>query len=100
MSQIGWNILRVETNSDYSNEDQSYGAGLLEGYLTENEIWIHSQNIYGEKKPSKFVGIDFTSHSQIQSILDENMEWEKEESKRGDEKYWRHRKYLACTDCP
>ena len=22
------------------------------------------------------------------------MEWEKEESKRGDEKYWRHRKYL------
>ena len=31
---------------------------------------------------------------QIQSILDENAAWEKEESKKGDRLYWEHRHYL------
>lgn len=48
----------MDTNPKYTNEEQSYAAGLLEGYLTENEIFTHSKNIYGEKKPSKFVGVE------------------------------------------
>ena len=30
-------------------------AGLIEGYLTEDLIYTHSKNIYGEKQPSKHV---------------------------------------------
>ena len=48
----------MEPTPKYTNEEQSYAAGLLEGYLTENEIFTHSKNIYGEKKPSKFVGVE------------------------------------------
>ena len=69
-------------------------AGLIEGYLTEDLIYTHSKNIYGEKQPSKHVRAFCPSHSQIQRILDENEAWEKEESAVGDKEYWNHRRYL------
>ena len=46
----------MESNEKESNEDQSKAAGLIEGYLTEDLIYTHSKNIYGEKQPSKHVG--------------------------------------------
>lgn len=45
----------METNPEYSNEIQSYAAGFLEGYLTENDIYIYSVNTYDEKEPPKAV---------------------------------------------
>ena len=57
VSRKGWGILRVETNPEYSNEIQSYAAGFLEGYLTENDIYIYSVNTYDEKEPPKAVRI-------------------------------------------
>ena len=84
INETGWNILKVKSNEEFSNEDQSYAAGLIEGYLSQDMIYTHSKNIYGEKQPSK----------HIQSILDENAAWEKEESKKGDRLYWEHRHYL------
>ena len=53
--KLGWNILKVSSNQDFSNEDQSYAAGLIEGYLSEDMIYTHSKNIYTEKQPSEFV---------------------------------------------
>ena len=53
--KVGWNILKVSSNEDFSNEDQSYAAGLIEGYLSEDMIYTHSKNIYTEKQPSEFV---------------------------------------------
>ena len=35
-------------------------AGLIEGYLTEDLIYTHSKNIYGEKQPSKHVFMFFS----------------------------------------
>ena len=58
---LGWGVLKIETNPSYSNEIQSYAAGLLEGILTANEIYIHSTNIYGEKKPNDHVKNLFSS---------------------------------------
>ena len=54
--RIGWGILRIETNPSYSNEDQSYAAGFLEGIITENDIHIYTTNIYNEKQPTDYVG--------------------------------------------
>ena len=45
----------MESNERNSNEEQSMAAGLIEGYLTEDLIYTHSKNIYGEKQPSKHV---------------------------------------------
>ena len=45
----------MSSNQDFSNEDQSYAAGLIEGYLSEDMIYTHSKNIYTEKQPSEFV---------------------------------------------
>ena len=84
----------MSSNEDFSNEDQSYAAGLIEGYLSEDMIYTHSKNIYGEKQPSEFVVFYFWIYFQIQSILDENVEWEKKESAVGDQEYWSHRHYL------
>ena len=47
----------METNPEYSNEIQSYAAGFLEGYLTENDIYIYSVNTYDDKEPPKAVQI-------------------------------------------
>lgn len=69
-------------------------AGLIEGYLTEDLIYTHSKNIYGEKQPSKHVRRFSPYQLQIQRILDENVSWEKEESAVGDKEYWNHRRYL------
>lgn len=69
-------------------------AGLIEGYLTEDLIYTHSKNIYGEKQPSKHVRRFSPYQLQIQRILDENVAWEKEESAVGDKEYWNHRRYL------
>lgn len=51
----GWTILKVASNEKYSNEEQAYAAGLVEGYLTEDVIYIHSRNVYNGKEPSDHV---------------------------------------------
>ena len=99
---IGWGILRLETNPDYSNEIQSYAAGFLEGILTEFDIFVISTNIYTDKEPTDLVDIvfsnSFITHMlmvQIKGLLEENAEWEKKESEASpDKRYWNHRKYL------
>ena len=65
---IGWGILRLETNPDYSNEIQSYAAGFLEGILTEFDIFVISTNIYTDKEPTDLVDIVF-SNSFITHML-------------------------------
>ena len=59
INETGWNILKVKSNEEFSNEDQSYAAGLIEGYLSQDMIYTHSKNIYGEKQPSKHVCMYF-----------------------------------------
>ena len=52
---LGWTVLKVKSNENYSNEQQAYAAGLVEGYITEDVIFTHSTNVYTEKNPSEHV---------------------------------------------
>lgn len=45
----------MKSNEKYSNEEQAYAAGLVEGYITEDLIFTHSTNIYTGKEPSEHV---------------------------------------------
>ena len=54
---LGWTVLKVKSNENYSNEQQAYAAGLVEGYITEDIIFAHSTNVYTEKNPSDHVFI-------------------------------------------
>lgn len=44
----GWSLLEIETNEQASDEDQAFGAGLLEGYLTKDLINLHLINTVGD----------------------------------------------------
>jgi hypothetical protein len=35
----GWTRFNVETNAVYSDVQQAFGAGFLEGYVTSDIIW-------------------------------------------------------------
>lgn len=59
---IGWSILKVTSNEKYTNEEQSYAAGLVEGYITEDLIFIHSTNVFKEKEPSDHVWFHNSYH--------------------------------------
>ena len=62
---LGTLILRLETNSDYSNEIQSYAAGFLEGILTEFDIYVISTNIYTDKEPTDLVSVALLLIEQV-----------------------------------
>jgi hypothetical protein len=49
--------LEIKTNSGYTDEQQFYAAGYLEGAVTNQEIWENYHNMYpvffpNDKKPS------------------------------------------------
>ncbi|XP_049878253.1 putative phospholipase B-like 2 [Pectinophora gossypiella] len=45
INQTGWAFLELHTCRDCSDEKQAYAAGYLEGYLTQDLIWMHWQNM-------------------------------------------------------
>jgi hypothetical protein len=55
--------LRVSTSGNYSDEDQLFAAGFLEGYLTAERIW------------DSFVNMRDYFTSGMGAELEEPMEW-------------------------
>ncbi|XP_050353907.1 putative phospholipase B-like 2 [Nymphalis io] len=45
INQTGWAFLELHTSTDSSDEKQAYAAGVLEGFLTRDLIWMHWQNM-------------------------------------------------------
>lgn len=45
MTTIGWHRLEVASNASYSDEQQVYAAGFLEGALTWAHVWDAAQNL-------------------------------------------------------
>lgn len=85
LHSIGWNYLVIHTNPDYSNEDQAYAAGLLEGYLTRKQIYTHVQNQHYDREP----------RPKVKKYFDENEIWDNEQKKSGkDRLYWHHKNLL------
>ena len=39
LNSTGWGLLDIHTGSKYNDSVQHFGAGLVEGYLTANQIY-------------------------------------------------------------
>ncbi|GIQ81322.1 phospholipase B-like protein [Kipferlia bialata] len=46
LDEIGWMPIRVTTNGDYNDTVQMEAAGYLEGYLYQERIFTHQQNLW------------------------------------------------------
>eukprot|EP00928_Gymnodinium_smaydae_P013326 TRINITY_DN14870_c0_g3_i2.p1 TRINITY_DN14870_c0_g3~~TRINITY_DN14870_c0_g3_i2.p1 ORF type:complete len:578 (+),score=72.87 TRINITY_DN14870_c0_g3_i2:112-1845(+) len=46
LNATGWGILDVETNSAFSDLQQAFAAGVVEGYLTASNIYTTQANMY------------------------------------------------------
>ena len=67
-------MLEIETNEEASDQDQAFGAGLLEGYLTKDLINLHLVNTVGD-----FCEADSTTCSELIQFLTTNWKWIKSE---------------------
>jgi hypothetical protein len=81
----GWDILHIETGDvQVEDEIKAYGAGILEGYLTQNRIWDFYNNVMSlmfsyKKTPDNVV--DF---------LNKQREWVYSKiSMNGSDPYWK-----------
>lgn len=82
---LGWNYLSIRSNEKYSNADQSYAAGFLEGALTAKQIYIQIKIHYPDPAPPQ----------KVQRFFDANAKWEEEEKKSGrNVDYWEQRTNL------
>mmetsp|Transcript_22079 Transcript_22079/g.43444 ORF Transcript_22079/g.43444 Transcript_22079/m.43444 type:complete len:596 (+) Transcript_22079:294-2081(+) len=45
LNMTGWGVLKIHTNSSFSDEEQAYAAGVLEGYLTAEHIYTTSRDV-------------------------------------------------------
>lgn len=82
---LGWNYLSIRSNDQYSNADQSYAAGFLEGALTAKQIYIQIKIHYPDPAPPQ----------KVQRFFDANAKWEEEEKKSGRNlDYWEQRTNL------
>ena len=75
MEQTGWGKLTIKTNPVYSNDNQSYAAGMLEGILTQKRIFQMYTNLYH----------DFSASTQLSHFIDENIKYMESFSDRKDE---------------
>lgn len=45
LETTGWAKLHISTNAKYADAQQAYAAGVIEGYLTEDRIYSHWNNL-------------------------------------------------------
>ena len=45
LNTTGWHLLEIQTNSSFSDEQQAFAAGYLEGTLTASQIWLTAGNL-------------------------------------------------------
>lgn len=76
----GWSWLEINTNASFSDHEQAYGAGYLEGKLTAQRIYEYSHN----------TGIVFSEGPrQLQEYVNKNLAWMKEMiAKHPSDLYW------------
>ncbi|CAK5080795.1 unnamed protein product [Meloidogyne enterolobii] len=87
-NETGWGILEIETFADFSEEIQSYAAGLAEGLLTKNQIYLHYLNTASQICNNATAGYCDQLHNYIKT----NLKWirSKVNSLAKNDIYWRH----------
>ncbi|XP_022093226.1 putative phospholipase B-like 2 [Acanthaster planci] len=72
--QTGWNYLTVSTSPEYNDTFQAYAAGLVEGFLTADYIYMEWFNTQ-----ASFCHTMTPDCEKIKSFLGENLEWMKQQ---------------------
>jgi len=70
----GWGILNVETNSAYTDLQQAYAAGLVEGYLTAHHIYTTQANFFSILFGENATGIEQVPPKVIE-FMDRQEAW-------------------------
>jgi hypothetical protein len=85
----GWDYLQVisRRNVEFSNKQQAYAAGYIEGFLTKNRIYNHYLNM----KQYLFSNYNNEMPPHVRKFFTNNREWIKNlaDSNRGDA-FWDH----------
>ena len=68
-NMTGWNVLNGETNGSHTDSDQSYAAGLIEGYGAAEDMLNFHHNTLGP------LGSWGPVISPIMTLLQENDQW-------------------------
>ena len=92
MEKKGWDELSIETSQLYDDDIQAYGAGYLEGYLTNNRISSHFKNLYAKtwnRFPNNKMPENVKEYVKSQKVFVEKMY-----NQYKDDKYWRHAYYI------
>ncbi|XP_038075350.1 putative phospholipase B-like 2 [Patiria miniata] len=74
--QTGWNYLTVSTSPEYNDTLQAYAAGLVEGFLTADYIYMEWFNTM-----ASFCHYMTSDCLKIQAFLTENLEWMEQQVK-------------------
>ncbi|XP_075977615.1 phospholipase B domain containing lamina ancestor [Anticarsia gemmatalis] len=95
MENAGWSLLEVETDPSYSDENQAYAAGIVEGALTWSLIHKHLENTIRAKCNSPSVG---EQCDKFRDALDESVKtWKTHAEKHAeDDPFW-HQVFLYYT---
>lgn len=65
LETIGWDVLKIETDSDFPDDQQAYAAGYFEGYATGFRIPDHVENI------THFQPVT----TEVKTSLQDSLEW-------------------------
>ena len=87
LNTTGWGVLNIRTSrtNQASDAEQHYAAGMLEGYLTANEIYPHYINNYG------FTFKDKPPQKEVVAFLAEQEAWTKTSISQGvNSTFWQH----------
>lgn len=84
-SSTGWAYLDVTTNASYPDEVQAYAAGLAEGYLTKDLIYMHWMNTV-----DGYCNNETAYCARLTQYLKTNMAWMKQQIIKNGQKdpYW------------
>uniref|UniRef100_A0A8C4QZ36 Phospholipase B-like n=1 Tax=Eptatretus burgeri TaxID=7764 RepID=A0A8C4QZ36_EPTBU len=73
MQDTGWDYFTVTTNNSYSDEQQAYSAGFVEGNLTAKSIhlhWLNTMEGYCKIPPSSN-----SSCARVEDFVNKNLIW-------------------------
>ncbi|WAR23064.1 PLBL2-like protein [Mya arenaria] len=85
VNKTGWGYLSVETNDAYDDGDQSYAAGLVEGFISKDLITMHWQNTVAGQFCERPLN---PGCEKLRNFLQNNLAWMQQQIKEKQNDYW------------
>ena len=86
INTTGWSVLSVSTSSTFPATKQAYGAGYLEGYLSQERISQSFTNTIPH--PSE-------QSPWIRTFAAANLQWTKDQTAKNHSEYWKQVSYIV-----